>query len=74
MPSEWHDYTTRFFEEHPALAGRILRDYMGVSLPPDSEMKVVPSTVNTRPSDDLWVPDLTEPGARDHGGTDGNDV
>jgi hypothetical protein len=50
MPSEWHDYTTRFFEEHPALAGRILRDYMGVNLPPDTEMKVVPSTVNTRPT------------------------
>jgi hypothetical protein len=56
MPSEWHDHTLRFFEEHPAFAGRILRDYMGVNLPTDVEVKVVPGTVNTRPSDDL-LPD-----------------
>jgi hypothetical protein len=44
---------TKFFEEHPGFAGRILREYTGVQLPLGTHMEVVPGTVNTRPSDDL---------------------
>ena len=34
MPSEWHDYTTSFFEDHPSLAGgyRISPDPVRVTM------------------------------------------
>ena len=53
MPSLWHDSANDLFKENPELAGKILRDLMGVELPPDVPLSLAPSNFIDRPSRDL---------------------
>jgi hypothetical protein len=53
MPSSWHDTVNELFKERPELAVEILRDLMGVDLPPGIPANLGPSAFNTRPSNKL---------------------
>jgi len=53
MPSPWHDTANELFKERPELAVEILRDLMGVDLPPGLPAHLGPSVFNTRASKEL---------------------
>src|SRR5580693_618191 len=53
MPSTWHDSANELFKENPELAGHILRDLMGVDLPSQMPLILVPGDFTDRPSRDL---------------------
>lgn len=53
VPSEWHDAFVRLIKERPKLAPKILREVMGVDLPPDLPARLAPEVFNDRPSVDL---------------------
>ncbi len=53
MPSPWHDTANELFKERPEFAVEILRDLMGIELPPGIPARLGQPVFNTRPSKEL---------------------
>jgi hypothetical protein len=66
MPSLWHDSANELFRENPELAGHILRDLMGVDLPPELPLSLAPGDFTDRPSRDLIADTVIVAGSAEH--------
>lgn len=66
MPSQWHDSANELFRENPQLAGQILRDLMGVDLPPELPLSLAPGDFTDRPSRDLIADTVIVAGPAEH--------
>ena len=53
MPSIWHDTVNELFKRRPEFGAEILRDLMGVEIPPGHGAVLGPTVFNTRVSKDL---------------------